>query len=126
MKARIDAEAMPEQAGKLWTATNVLMGLRYDAALTQQLLQGVMNMRESVTYQAIVEEGRQEGIQTGIQVGRAEEARNILLRQGSVRFGLPSEAVQATVESINTLEMLEILSVRLLSVESWTELLATP
>ena len=112
MKARIDAEATPEQAGKLWTATNVLMGLRYDAVLTRQLLQGVMNMKESVTYQAIVEEGRQE------------EARRLLLRLGGVRFGSPSDAVKATVEGITTLETLEILSIRLLSVESWTELLA--
>ena len=50
MKTRIETEATPEQAGKLWTATNVLMGLRYAAELTQQLLQGVMNMKESVTY----------------------------------------------------------------------------
>ena len=118
MKARIDAEATPEQAGKLWTATNVLMGLRYEAEFTRQLLQGVMNMKESVTYQAIVEEGRQEG--------RAEEARNILLRQGSVRFGPPSEAVLSTLAEINTLETLEILSIRVLSVESWTELLNLP
>ena len=113
MKARIDAEATPEQAGKLWTATNVLMGLRYEAELTRQLLQGVMNMKESVTYQAIVEEGRQE------------EVRKIVLRLGGKRFGLPSEAVQASLSAVTSLEALEALTDRILDVESWTELLAT-
>ncbi len=122
MKTRIDAEATPEQAGKLWTATNVLMGLRYEAAFTQQLLQGVMNMKESVTYQAIVEEGRQEGRQEG----RAEEARRLLLRQGGKRFGPPSEAVQSTLAGITTLETLEDLADRIIDVESWTELLGLP
>ena len=134
MKTRIDAEATPEQAGKLWTATNVLMGLRYEAAFTQQLLQGVMNMKESVTYQAIVEEGRQEGrqmglqegIQLGLEAGRAEEVRRILLRQGGKRFGLPSEVVQSTLQAITTLDALETLTDRLLDVESWTELLGLP
>lgn len=120
MKARIEAEATPEQAGKLWTATNVLMGLRYDAVLTQQLLQGVMNMKESVTYQAIVEEGRKEGI----ELGRQEEVRRILLRQGGKRFGPPSEAVQSILDRM-TLEALENLADHILNVESWTELLAT-
>ena len=119
MKTRIDAEATPEQAGKLWTATNVLMGLRYEAELTQQLLQGVMNMKESVTYQAIVEEGRQEGRQEG----RADEARRLLLRLGTLRFGTPTEQAQTQIMTVPSLDKLEELSDRILSAESWDELL---
>lgn len=114
MKARVDAETTPDQAGKLWTATNVLMGLRYDAGFTQQLLQGVMNMKESVTYQAIVQEGR------------IEEARRILLRLGGKRFGLPSEAIQVALNTTTSLEGLEALTDRISDVESWTELLGLP
>ena len=46
---RLRGEATPEQAGVLWTATYVLMGLRYPQSLTRQVLQGVRAMRESVT-----------------------------------------------------------------------------
>ncbi len=109
-------------AGKLWTATNVLMGLRYEAEFTRQLLQGVMNMKESVTYQAIVEEGRQEGRQEG----RAEEAHRVLRTLGGKRFGPPSEAVQAALNAVTSLDALDALIDQLMDVESWTELLNLP
>jgi predicted transposase YdaD len=60
MTARIDSEPKP-QADKLWTATYILMGLRYPTELVDRLLQGVQNMKESTTYQAILQEGRIEG-----------------------------------------------------------------
>ena len=45
MEARIRAEAPPETAGVLWTATYVLMGLRYSDALAERLLEGVRDMK---------------------------------------------------------------------------------
>ena len=57
MAARIDSEPRP-RADKLWTATFLLMGLRYSDELASQLLEGVQNMKESTTYQAILREGR--------------------------------------------------------------------
>ena len=54
------AEAEPQSA-KLWTATCLLMGLRYEKSFASQLLEGVQNMKESTTYQAILREGRDEG-----------------------------------------------------------------
>ncbi len=53
----------------------ILMGVRIERALVQRLLQGVLSMQESVTYQAILEEGEA----TGIAKGKAEEARRMLL-----------------------------------------------
>src|SRR5580693_2113902 len=70
MKQRFDHEA-PSQAKELWSATYILMGLRYESAMVQSLLRGVVNMKESSTYQAILEEG--ESI--GVAKGKAEEAR---------------------------------------------------
>jgi hypothetical protein len=61
MEERIDREAAPEEAGNLWTAVDVLMGLRYSKELIESLLRRVRRMKESVTYQAIIEEGREEG-----------------------------------------------------------------
>jgi len=45
----------------LWTATYVLMGLRYDLALAGELLKGVLAMEESVTYQEIIRKGEARG-----------------------------------------------------------------
>jgi len=47
-----------------------------------------MNLEESVTYQAIVEEGR------------ILERHDVLLQLGSEKFGPPSEAVEMAVRSI--------------------------
>src|SRR6266853_1046727 len=74
MKQRFDREA-PSQAKDLWSAAYILMGLRYESAMVQSLLRGVMNMKESTTYQAILEEG--EAI--GVAKGKAAEARKMLL-----------------------------------------------
>src|SRR5947208_1676545 len=82
-----------------------------------QLLRGVRGMKESVTYQAIVEEG--------VVKGRLEGARRILLRLAEQQFGKPAGArARAQVESISSLEMLEELAGRLLRVGTWEELLA--
>jgi predicted transposase YdaD len=121
MKERLDHEAPPERAAVLWTATYVLMGLHYEEALTAQLLQGVRGMQESVTYQAILREGRAEGRVEG----RAEGARTVLLRQGTRRFGVPDTATTQALEAITDLERLERMADRVHEVASWAELLAT-
>ena len=85
----MEAELPPVEAADFWTATYTLMGLRYDRSFAAQVLRGVRQMRESSTYQAILEEGRQEAIQSAAP----NEARRILLIQGRVRFGEPSAVV---------------------------------
>jgi hypothetical protein len=95
MDRRIDREAEPPAAQSLWTATYVLMGLEYEREFTQHLLRGVCAMKESVTYQAILEEGR------------AEEAQRILLSLGTARFGKPSVKVRRALAGITDLELLE-------------------
>ena len=71
-------------------------------------------MEESTTYQAIITRGR------------IDEARKILLRQGSKRFGPPDVRTRTAIEAITEIERLEQLTERLLDVSSWDELLATP
>jgi hypothetical protein len=110
MKERLDREAPPTQAD-LWSATYLLMGMRYEQALIETLLQGVTAMEESVTYQAI------------LRKGKAEEARNILLLQGRARFGEPSSEAVAALEALTDVQKLEELTVRLLQATSWQELL---
>jgi predicted transposase YdaD len=118
MKHRFDREA-PSQNKELWSATYILMGLRYGRAMVQSLLRGVVNMKESVTYQAILEEG--EAI--GEAKGKAEEARNMLLLLGRDRFGEPSAKIMSILDAMTDLGQLEALAIRLLHVKSWEELL---
>jgi hypothetical protein len=77
-------------------------------------------MKESTTYQAILQEGRQEG-----QVeGAVKEARKLLVRLGSKKLGRPSPRVQAALAKITDLGPLETLIERLEKIESWHALLA--
>jgi hypothetical protein len=91
------------------------MGLRYEQALIQALLRGVVNMKESVTYQAILEESE--------AIGKAERARKMLLLQGRDRFGEPSAKIVALLDAVTDLGWLEALAIRLLHVKNWEELL---
>ena len=122
MAERINAEPAP-RAGKLWTATYWLMGLRYEQVFAWQLLEGVQNMRESTTYQATLREGREEGLNEG----RVGEAQRLLLRLGGIRFGPPDETTRAAVEAIRDLDRLERMSDRVLdmSIHDWNGLLGT-
>jgi len=105
----------------------LLMGLNYSNELIDRLLEGVQTMKESVTYQKILREGLAEGRALGLEVGRAEgraeEAKKILRRQGSKRFGKPDPAIDAVIDSTSDLVRLEQLVDRILDVQSWDELL---
>jgi hypothetical protein len=76
-------------------------------------------MEESTTYQAIIAKGRAEGRVEG----QAAEARKILLRQGTKRFGSPDARTRSAIEAIADVDRLEQLTERLLDVSSWDELL---
>jgi predicted transposase YdaD len=120
MKRRLDQEATPRLAKELWSATYILMGLRYDQALIQTVLKGVGKMKESVTYQAILEEGKAEGIAEG----SLKEARKMVLLMGRSHLRQPaSPQVVAALEAITEASQLEELGIRLLQVSSWQELL---
>jgi predicted transposase YdaD len=83
-------------------------------------------MRDSSTYMAILEEGEAKGRAEGEMLGRAEEARRILLRIGEKRFGPPDPATRTRIESITELDEPEALTLRVIEVESWAELLTQP
>jgi len=100
-------------------------------------------MEESVTYQAILRQGKAigeaEGEAKGKAIGEAQgeakgkaigeaqgkalEARRVLLLQGRTRFGEPSARVVAALDAVSDVGQLEELAVRLLRVTSWEELL---
>ncbi len=123
MASRINAE--PEaRAAKLWTATYLLMGLRFSEDLVSKLLEGVQNMQESTTYQAILREGREKGREEGREEGRIAGERLLLVRLGNKRFGKPDPAILARIEAIRDIERLEALGERIIDpeVSDWSGL----
>jgi hypothetical protein len=127
LERRIDAEATSAEAQVLEVVTFTLLGLRYPPGLARQLMPGVRNMRESTTYQAILEEGRAEGRAEGQTVGQAvgqvAGRKAALLQLGERRFGPPEPPVRTRLEALNDLEEIARLTDRLLDAGSWDELL---
>ncbi len=115
MAKRISTEPQPS-AAKLWTAAYLLMGLRYSKEVASHLLEGVRDMQESTTYQAILSEGSVTGEQ------------RLLILQGTRRFGKPDTATVAAIEAIRDIEKLDALGVRLVDpdVRDWNSLLGAP
>jgi predicted transposase YdaD len=95
----------------------VLVGMRYSPEFAEILFREVRGMKESSTYQAIVAEGRVEG--------RVEGARAVLLVQGTDRFGPPDAATRKAINAIGDLQQLQQLARKLLTAETWGELLGT-
>jgi hypothetical protein len=93
--------------------------MRYQDALVDQLLQGVLGMEESSTYQAIIRKGAAQGA--------LDEARKMLLQLGEDHFGTAASSdVQARVEAIQDLTQLEQITRRVYRSQSWDELLPAP
>jgi predicted transposase YdaD len=121
------AEVSSRRRKTFWTSAFIVAGLKYPAEFIAQLFQGVTQMKESSTYQAILREGLAEGIAKGraegMAEGRADGERRILLRLGALRLGTPSLEVIAALEAITAADRLERMADRLFEVESWEELL---
>lgn len=114
---RLEREASPQQADLLRTATFVLMGLKFDKILVEKLMsRNVLEL--SSTYRALHDEAKAEGKAEG----KAETALNLILRLGSLRFGEPTPETLARLRAISDAEELEAMAGRLLSAESWIEL----
>lgn len=128
------AQELPADAAALWSAAYLLSGLRLGATEASQLFQGVRQMKESTTYQAILaegaeqgrregaEQGRREGAAQGAQIGRHDEALRLLLLLAARRFGAPPEDTLRRLEQAEV-EALEAIAERLLTAQSWSELL---
>jgi hypothetical protein len=71
-------------------------------------------MHESSAYELIMEEGA------------IKASHRHLLLQGKQRLGSPSEGDIAALKAIKDLDRLDRLTVAVLNVSSWQELLATP
>ncbi len=116
MGQRLRSRRLAAAASRLWAITLILMGVRYPKELAQQLLRGVLSMREySSTYQAIASEVQGEAT--------LAEARRILLMLGETAFGPPDAATRSAIDQINDVATLETLLLRIMKASGWKELL---
>ncbi len=116
MDRRVRAETSENQREELWASAYLLSGLRFNATESELLLGKVVaQMRESSTYQKILQDGRVEGVLQG--------ERDALLRIGSRRLGTPNLSTRGIIERAS-LSRLHAWMDRLTEVESWQELLA--
>jgi len=145
---RLRDEASPELQTTLWTATALLIGLRYAREQVGVMIEGVAKMvlgirgiEDSWVYQDIFAKGRAEGEAKGRAEGEAkgradgeakgraqgfvEEAREILLGLGRKKLGEPDEHVLARIAAISELDRLNILLDRILDAQSWRDLMAS-
>ncbi len=83
--------------------------------------EGGTTIRESSTYRAIVEEGRQEGLIEG----RTWMARRFLLRLGAKRFRWPEGKIVSALDRIQDASRLEALGERFLEadVQNWDDVI---
>jgi hypothetical protein len=114
---RFTDEAPRPEADRLRIVTYTLLGLHYPRDIADQLMPGIRIMRDSVTYQGIVDEGRVEG--------RTQEAREVLIEFGTHRLGAPDARTQAELAAIDDHARLRALAARLFDVTTWDEFLAS-
>lgn len=135
MRDRTEFEGAAIDTQAIWSATLILLGLNYPAEFAQALLAGVTNMKESSTYQSILAEGIERGLERGIALGekrgiargeehgKTEGERQLLILVGAKRFGEPDAEIRQALAAITSAQHLEALASRLLEAKSWRELL---
>ena len=109
---RLRAETSREQAGMMETATFVLMGMRYEEAVIENLFQEIQEMEESTTYQLIMRRGETRML------------RETILELGRRKFSEPSAEQVQVLEQLTDRERLRELTYRILDATTWEELLA--
>ncbi len=115
MEQRLEMpDIRPSDVASVWDTTCILLGLRFSAEVAHHLIQGVRSMKESTTYQAILEEGR------------LLEVREYVIDLGTEKFGPPDAATIAALEAITDLARLRELRGRVLSATDWQDLLGAP
>jgi hypothetical protein len=119
MERRLAGPRRRKQAASVWAAAYIMAGLRYSAELSAQLFRGVVSMRESSTYQMILEEGRAEGE----LIGAVREAKKALRFWGDDAFGPPDAQTASRIEGLSDLEQLDALLKRVRTATSWQDLL---
>jgi predicted transposase YdaD len=119
MKERLQGRGRSEIVDT-WAAGYTLLGLRYEEALADQLLQGVTNMEESTTYRAILAKGEAKGKAAERAAGKLREQ---VLIAGFPRWGVPDQRTQTALDDYVDVARLEQLLARVPTAAGWYDLL---
>ena len=145
---RIDARMIQETdsstASTIMVASLLMAGLRIDREQIEDLMRRLSSMnllQESSFYQMLLEEGEKKGIEKGIQTGIEKgiqtgiekgiqtgiqkgliSFRETLLSLGETLLGPPDAVTRASIESIDDLERLKRMALRVLSAKTWEDL----
>lgn len=110
-------------AGVLAGLTAVLCGLRYDDDVIERAQRMIEDLlQDSRTFQLWLRQGEARGR----AMGKAEEARQLLIGIGTQLFGPPSAAAEATIAAIAERDRLERMVLAAINATGWDVLLATP
>ncbi|MFQ3583878.1 MAG: DUF4351 domain-containing protein [Cyanobacteriota bacterium] len=101
-----------QERANLATYTYLLGGLRFNKEVLRQLLREDV-MRESVTYQALVEESKQLGLAEGLSQGIQQGESELVIRQLRRKLGEIPLELQIQIRSLSV-EQLEALAEALL------------
>jgi predicted transposase YdaD len=143
---RLQEEPDRSRTSHLLSAARILMGLRFPAPVITELFEGVLAMFHGLEESSVIQawlaegeavgrakgeavgraEGRVEGRAEGRVEGRAEGLRSVILLQGEAKFGPPDPQVVEDLKKIHDADRLAALTIRLLNVAGWQELLAGP
>ena len=118
MKSQVQHEDDQNEVNSFWASAYIMTGMKYSREAIDTLLKGVMGMKDSVTYKAILE----EGLMKGKEEGKADEARRILLNIGTNRYGVASDETRKRIEATTSLVKLEFYIENLFRAENWIEL----
>jgi hypothetical protein len=71
----------------------------------------MLDIRDSSYYQLLLKEAIEEGRKEGMRRGRIQVIKQILFRQGRIRFGRLDKATRFVIEAIDDLKRVGRLSV---------------
>jgi hypothetical protein len=110
-------QGLPEpEIKELKTATETLMGLRFDMGLIQNLFGEVSAMEESVIYQEIYQKGKAEGL---------KHVRQTLISVGKKHLGMPDADQRKEIDLCSDLDRLGRMTVAAVDAADWATVLAT-
>ena len=92
----------------------ILITSKIDIATIERLYQGETMLEDSITYQKTLRKGEVRALQ------------RTLLAQGRQKLGAAAVEMEAIVRGIQDCDRLDRMAARMLTAESWDDLLATP
>ena len=108
-------------ASELRNVLVLLVNLRYDEDEVQAMLVDLDELRDTPVYRAIARMGREEGREEG----RLTQTRRLVFDLGTEKLGEPDATTATAIAGVEDVDELERLLRRLLTVDTWQELLAT-